>query len=144
MLRRLALLAFAIAFAVTPIAVGCGSDDDTTGPGDSTADFSGNWDFAGQVVARTVCDNEIGTTREWDVVITQVGNVATITFDGGPPTELNVDGSTATGSKTEGELLDFELSIAGDEITGTITARDSGMTCTEVWTVTGGTVLISV
>jgi len=138
MFQRVAFMSVTLALALSFIFVGCGSD--STGPGDTgppPADFSGNWALAGEVIARQVCDNNIGDTRDWNAVITQDGSTATISIGGGPPTDLTVDGSTATGSKTDGEMLDFALTITDGELGGTITATNNSIPCTEVWSVIG-------
>jgi hypothetical protein len=137
MFKRLAFFGGILALTLSLAFVGC--SDDSTGPGDSgppPEDFSGNWNMSGEVIARTVCDNEIGDTREWDVVITQEGDKATISLNGGPQTVLTVVGNSAEGSKTEGEMLDFALTINGGEIVGTITANNPQVPCEEIWTVT--------
>lgn len=138
MIRRIALMSFALAMTLGALIAGC--SDDSTGPGDNTpaaADFSGTWDLSGQVIARGVCDNEIDDTRDWPAVITQNGNSATLTIDDGPPIELTIDGSSATGSQEDGEQAQIAFTIAGGEIGGTLTVSADEPACTEVWSVQG-------
>lgn len=136
MFKRLAFLGGIFALTLSLAFVGCSDDSSSPGePGPVPSDFSGNWDMSGEVVARTVCDNEIGDTRDWDVVITQEGDKATISLNGGAQTVLTVVGNSATGSKTEGEMLDFALTIANGVIDGTITASNSEVPCEEIWNV---------
>lgn len=134
--RRILFLGIALALTLSTVLIGC-SDDSTTEPGNLPADFSGSWAVSGEVISKRVCDNEVGTTRSWDVVITQEGNIATFSFDGGSSTELTVVGSTATGEKINGEHLVFALTILNGELGGTITALNTALPCEEVWTITG-------
>lgn len=138
MFRRAAVLSVALALALSSLLMGCESDSTSPGEGGpSPMDFSGNWALSGEVTAKRVCDNEIGDTRNWDAVITQIGNIASITINGGQSTDLVVSGSNATGSKTEGEMLDFALTLEAGELGGTITARNDVLPCTEVWALEG-------
>lgn len=115
-----------------------GCSDDSTSPGATPSDFSGNWSFDTEIVAKALCDRELGTEDTYVFPITQNGSSASILIDSVILVSLSVDGAKASGSATgDGFTLAVVLELIDGTCAGTFTITREEADCTEVMSVTG-------
>lgn len=118
---------------------GCG-DDDSTGPGGSSAaDFGGSWAANLEVVSKQTCFQPVGTQFSERVRIAQDGRSASLWLFS-TPFALSINGTRATGNGAgprDGQI-EIDLNLAEGQLGGTITTSYGGAEpCTEVLSVSG-------
>lgn len=131
MMRRLAWMSLTAIALMFSLVAGCG-DDDSTGPAEPAADFSGLWEAGAEVIARAVCSRDIGDSSSFLLEIAQRGSNATLFFESATMS-LAVAGSRATGTaEINGSVIEVDFTREGDELLGTLSIMDIDADCTEV------------